>query len=487
MPGGGGRSEWERRMAAQRREAERQAKEQARLAREREKAAKEAHHLAQQGVAEAKSAAVEQQVRDLDEVLASALPRRPVSFSGLTAPSAPPRFEPGALAAGNPPPAWADFAPADPKGLARILGGNSRHAREVAEAQVRFDVAVEAHAQAEAARQRALANAKAAYDLHVAADQKRVADVRARQSAFISGDPEAVEWFVSRVLDASRYPRGFPRRYQVAYRPENRDVVVEFELPPQEVVPVMRGYRYVKARDAIDPLPRPQNETRQRYKRLIACVALRTLHEIFTATPSEAVEAVVFNGRLSTTDRATGKPARPHLLSVSAERAVFEDLVLAAVEPAACLTQLNALVSPNPYDLEAVEPFIAFDLKRFSFTDDMDVIAGLDSRPNLLNLTPTEFEHLVKQLFVAMGAEAWTTIPSKDGGVDAVATSKHLFFGGVCLIQAKRWTGLVGLESVHALTGVMADHNATTGVLVTTSWFGRASEQFANRNPPCLS
>jgi len=482
VPGGGGRSEWERRMAAQRREAERQAKEQARLARERERAAKEAHLLAQQGVAEAKSAAVEQRVRDLDEVLASALPRRPVSFSGLTAPSAPPRFEPGVLAAGNPPPGWADFAPADPKGLARIFGGNSRHAREVAEAQVRFDVAVEAHAQAEAARQRALANAKAAYDLQVAADQKRVADVRARQSAFISGDPEAVEWFVSRVLDGSRYPRGFPRRYQVAYRPENRDVVVEFELPPQAVVPAMRGYRYVKARDAIDPLPRPQNETRQRYKRLIACVALRTLHEIFTATPSEVVEAVVFNGRLSTTDRATGKPARPHLLSVSAERAVFEDLVLAAVEPAACLTQLNALVSPNPYDLEAVEPFIAFDLKRFRFTDDMDVIAGLDSRPNLLNLTPTEFEHLVKQLFVAMGAEAWTTIPSKDGGVDAVATSKHLFFGGVCLIQAKRWTGLVGLEAVHALTGVMADHNATTGVLVTTSWFGRASEQFANRN-----
>ena len=100
----------------------------------------------------------------------------------------------------------------------------------------------------------------------------------------------------------------------------------------------MRGYRYVKARDAVDPLPRPQGETRQRYKRLIACVALRTLHEIFTSTPSEVVEAVVFNGRLSTTDRATGKPARPHLLSVSAERAVFEDLVLAAVEPAACLT-----------------------------------------------------------------------------------------------------------------------------------------------------
>ncbi|MEV4080322.1 restriction endonuclease [Nonomuraea fuscirosea] len=47
---------------------------------------------------------------------------------------------------------------------------------------------------------------------------------------------------------------------------------------------------------------------------------------------------------------------------------------------------------------------------------------------------------------MAMGAEAWTTIPAKDCGVDAVATSDNLFFGGVCLIQAKRWANLVGLE-----------------------------------------
>lgn len=478
----GGRSDWERRMAAQRREAERVAKEQARLAREREKIRKEEYLAAQQRLADAKTAALDRQVKDLDEVLTSALRLRLVSFPSLMAPSVPSRFEPGALARGKPAPNWTDFAPTEPKGLARLLGGNARYAREVTDAQGRFDAAMKAHKQAEADRQRLLAQAKVVHGQQLAADSRRIGDIRLRKLAFMAGDPEAVEWFVGRVLDSSRYPGGFPREYQIAYRPENQDVVLEFELPPQKVVPDMRGYRYVKARDAVDPIPRPQNEIKQRYKRLIACVALRTLHEIFTATPSEVVAAVVFNGRLSTIDRSTGKPARPHLISVSAERSVFEDLVLAAVEPAACLIRLNALVSPNPYDLEAVEPFIAFDLKRFRFTDDLDVVAGLDSRPNLLKLSPTEFEHLVKQLFVAMGAEAWTTIPSKDGGVDAVATSKHLFFGGVCLIQAKRWTGLVGLESVHALTGVMADHNATTGVLVTTSWFGRASEQFAKRN-----
>jgi restriction system protein len=483
MPSGGGRrSEWERYAAAQRREAERYAKEQARLAKEREKAQREAHLASQQRTADSKTAAVEQRIGELDRVLIDVLQLRAISFADLAAPLMQSPFNPGTLANPNIPPDWSNFAPVEPRGFSRLLGGNARHAQELADAQQKFDAVAEAYRRAEDGRKHALADAKAAYDRQVKADQKRIAEVHKRQSTFSAGAPEAVEWFVGHVLDSSRYPRGFPRRYQVAYRPENRDVVVEFELPPQRVVPEARGYRFIKARDAIEPLPRPQLEIKQRYKRLIACVALRTLYEIFSATPPEIVEAVVFNGRLSTTDRSTGKPTRPHLLSVSAERPIFEDLVLAAVEPAACLTRLNALVSPNPYDLEAVEPFIAFDLKRFRFTDDLDVVADLDSRANLLKLSPTEFEHLVKQLFVAMGAEAWTTIPSKDGGVDAVATSKHLFFGGVCLIQAKRWTNLVGLESVHALTGVMADHNATTGVLVTTSWFGRASEQFAKRN-----
>jgi restriction system protein len=481
-----GRSEWERRQAAERREAERQAREHARLAKEREKARREQYLESQQRAAEAKSAAVDLQIKVLGDVLTSILPRSPLSFDGLKVAPKVPSFDPGPLGIAHPAPDWNAYAPIEPTGLSRIVGGAARHERQTVEARTRFEAAMSDYRQREDQRQRALASAKAEYERKAtdarakAAAQNAV--VQARRAAFAAGDAEAVEWFVGRVLDASRYPDGFPRRYQVAYRPENRDVVVEFEFPPQKVVPTVRGYRYVKVRDVIEPLPRPENEVKQRYARLIACIALRALHEIFTATPADVVEAVVFNGRVSTVDRATGKPARPHLLSVSAERAAFADLVLAAVEPAACLRRLNALVSPNPFDMEAVEPFIAFDLKRFRFTDNLDVVAGLDSRPNLLKLSPTEFEHLVRQLFVAMGAEAWTTIPSKDGGVDAVATSKDLFFGGVCLIQAKRWTGLVGLEAVHALTGVMADHNATTGVLVATSWFGRASEQFANRN-----
>src|SRR5262249_1443909 len=97
-----------------------------------------------------------------------------------------------------------------------------------------------------------------------------------------------------------------------------------------------------------------------------------------------------FNGRVSTIDRTTGKPDRPHLLSVSAERPKFMDLVLTGVDPTACVKKrLNELVSLNPFDMEAVDPFITFDLKGCRFTDDLDVVAGLDSRANLLKLSPT--------------------------------------------------------------------------------------------------
>jgi len=486
MTRSGGRSQWEREMAAQRREADRQTREQARLAKEQERTRRELHLQAQLRTAERKTAEVGEQIKVLDEVLTGILSLPVLRFDSLKVTPELPAFDPGPLGIPEPTPDWTEYAPPEPRGMSRLFGGLARHEQRTAEARSQFDSAVAGQLQREAGRLSALSTARADHERRLAGIREQAdaqnTEVEARRAAFAAGDPEAVEWFVRQVLDASRYPRGFPRTYQVAYRPENRDVVVEFELPPQQVIPTVRGYRYVRTRDAIDPLPRPAADIRLRYARLIACVALRTLHEIFASTPGDVVEAVVFNGRVSTIDRATGKPDRPHLLSVEAERSVFEDLVLEAVEPAACLKRLNALVSPNPFDLEAVEPFIEFDLRRFRFTDDMDVVAGLDSRKNLLKLSPTEFEHLVRQLFVAMGAEAWTTIPSKDGGVDAVATSKNLFFGGICLIQAKRWTGVVGLESVHALTGVMADHNATTGVLVTTSWFGRASEQFANRN-----
>jgi hypothetical protein len=108
---------------------------------------------------------------------------------------------------------------------------------------------------------------------------------------------------------------------------------VEYELPPQSVVPAERDYKYVATRDEIDTLTRPEKEIKDRYARLIAQVAIRTIHEVLISVPPEVASVVTFYGHVSTTDMATGQPIRPCLISVRAERDVFSTFVLADLDP----------------------------------------------------------------------------------------------------------------------------------------------------------
>jgi restriction system protein len=349
MARSGNLAEWERRLAEQRREEERLARERRQQERERERARQQEREESAQQDAEEQTAALDEQVKTLDEVLTSVLDLPPMTFDRLLVTAELPGFDPGPLGVAQPGPDWSDFAPPRPRGLRRLIPGTARRQRAITQARDQFEAATADHGRREEERRKALAVAKAKYHGKVSEERARAAArnayVARRQAAVAACDAESVAWFARCVLKASRYPDGFPREYQVAYDPARRTVAVEFELPPQGVVPPVRTYRYVKARDEIEPVPRPDHEIRQRYERLISAIALRTLHEIFSATAPDVVQAVSFTGYLSTTDRATGQPVRPTLLSASAGRPAFEALVLAAVDPAACVA---ALGSPVP-------------------------------------------------------------------------------------------------------------------------------------------
>jgi restriction system protein len=308
---------------------------------------------------------------------------------------------------------------------------------------------------------------------------------RRAEDAFNADGPEAFVEEVQRGLATSVYPDGLEGSCAAQYLPESAELWVEYELPRQDVVPAVTGYRYVKTRDQIVPEPRKEPERGRLYEKMIARVALRTLAEAFDVAPVTLVNGIVFNGYVSAKDRATGQPVRPLLLSVHATREAFTRILLdePELDPKACLTSyLNAVISPHPYDLEAVRPVVQFDLSKYKFVEEMNVIAGLDSRPDLLALKPVEFEHLIRELFEAMGMKSWVTQATKDEGVDGVAVNEDPIVGGLCIIQAKRYSKIVGLEAVHALAGVMEDKHAAKGVLVTTSWVGKASRDFAARN-----
>ena len=354
MARSGSLAAWEQRLAAQRREDDRQARQKKQAERDAERIRQQEHLASRQQEAEDKTAEVQARMKALGEVLTSVLPARPLTFERLLAAPKTPEFDPGPLAAARPAPEWKDYAPAPATGLGRLLGGGGRQARQAAEeARTRFDAAVAEHQRQEAGRRRELAAAKATYDRKVTEERAKTAARNAyvthRQTAFAAGDPEAVQWFAGCVLRASRYPDGFPREYLVTYLPQARCLEVDVQLPAREVVPAVRAYRYVKTRDAVDPVPRAESEISQAHERLVACVALRVLHEVFGAMADDLVQAVALTGWVATTDRATGTPVRPRLIDLRADRATFAALVLDAVDPVACLAHLTGL-APRGHD-----------------------------------------------------------------------------------------------------------------------------------------
>ena len=150
------------------------------------------------------------------------------------------------------------------------------------------------------------------------------------------------------------------------------------------------------------------------------------------------------------------------------------------LSPSKCLRALGAELSPHPYELEPVEPFIDFDLAKYRLVTAAEALVALDHHVDLLQMNPYEFERLVKDLFTKIGYETWRTTSSRDDGIDAVAVKSDPLLPVECVIQAKRFRKAVPPKEVQALIGAMAEAGtATHGVLVTTSWLSDRSRQRA--------
>lgn len=158
-------------------------------------------------------------------------------------------------------------------------------------------------------------------------------------------------------------------------------------------------------------------------------------------------------------------------------------LDLSRVDPLSCLQGLNASVSKSPTELAPVRPTLEFDMVDPRFVQESDVLGQLDDRPNLMALSPKEFESLITNLFQKMGLETKQTQPSRDGGVDCVAYDPRPIFGGKVIVQAKRYKNTVGVSAVRDLFGTMQNEGASKGILVTTSGYGKSSFDFADGKP----
>jgi HJR/Mrr/RecB family endonuclease len=95
---------------------------------------------------------------------------------------------------------------------------------------------------------------------------------------------------------------------------------------------------------------------------------------------------------------------------------------------------------------------------------------------DLLNLTPTEFEDMVVELYRMAGHEAKRTGAVGDNGVDVEVQAKN---GEKWIVQCKRWKGSVGEPIVRDFYGAMHHEKADKGTIITAGRFTRQATDWS--------
>jgi restriction system protein len=375
-----------------------------------------------------------------------------------------------------------------PSALEKLIpGSEGRYQRALQEMRIKFQENQKKFDAYIAAREAKIKNLRDEYDKEKqdfeTKKQERNIEVDEFEAAYKKCDPTAVISYCTMVLERSDYPEGFPQEFRAAYVPESKELVVEYELPTTDIVPKIADYRYTKSKDTIEEKSRKPSEVKEQYEDIVASMCLRTLHELIESDQNDNIHVIAFNGFVQTVDPSTGRDIRPYLISIRTTKERFCELDLSRVDKRACLRNLGAQVSPRPDEMVSVKPIIEFDMVDKRFVEQSDILGDLESRPNLMDLKPFEFENLVSNLFERIGFQAKLTRSSKDGGVDAVAFDPRPILGGKVVIQAKRYRNVVGVSAVRDLYGTMINEGANKGILVTTSHYGPDAYDFSKDKP----
>jgi restriction system protein len=350
-----------------------------------------------------------------------------------------------------------------------------------------FDAARQAAAKDYAARVHAWELAK---DEYREKQKDQNAQVKALREEYKAGDASAVEYFFAEVLNHSAYPDSLPRGNILHFNQSSGVLIVDYELPDQSAFPSIREMKYVAARKQFQEVPVSESWLKKTYDETLYQIALRTLHELYIADESEVLKSIVFNGWVQSIDRATGKETHGCILSIQAEREEFLQINLSQVDPRACFRKLKGVASSKLIELTPVRPILSINREDHRFVEGYAVADTLDDRTNLAAMDWLDFENLIRELFEKEfsknGGEVKITQASRDGGVDAIAFDPDPIRGGKIVIQAKRYTNVVGVAAVRDLYGTVHNEGANKGILVTTATYGSDAYEFAKDKPLTL-
>ena len=329
------------------------------------------------------------------------------------------------------------------------------------------------------------------FDAEVEAQHEEIDNLR---QTYTELDEVAVREYCEMVLGNSAYPFDFNKEVDLSYDRDSGLLGIDYLLPGTADVPSRQSVRYVKSRDEFVEKELSSAAKNRLYESVLYQITIRTLHELFEADAANAVKLISFNGWVDAVSSATGHVERKCIISVQCEKDEFELINLQGIcdqnSYKDCFKSLKGVSGAKLTALTPVRPILEFNKTDKRFADHYEVAGSLDDSVNLASMDWEDFEHLVREVFErefsASGGEVRVTQASRDGGVDAVAFDPDPIRGGKIVIQAKRYTNVVGVAAVRDLYGTVMNEGATKGILVTTSQYGPDAYTFANGKPLTL-
>lgn len=310
------------------------------------------------------------------------------------------------------------------------------------------------------------------------------------KDSYLKQNVDSIIEYCEMVLNNSSYPETFTKNYELEYNPDNKILIVEYELPSIESFPKVKEVKYIASRKELKESFIPESQQSKMFDEAMYKITLRTIHELLESDAANAIDAISLNGWIKAINKATGKEENNCILSIQVKKNEFLQIDLANVDPKTCFKNLKGVASSKLSSITPVQPILQISKVDKRFVESYEVTNQLDTSTNLAAMDWEDFEHLIRELFEkefqTNGGEVKVTQASRDGGVDAVAFDPDPIRGGKIVIQAKRYTNTVGVSAVRDLYGTVMNEGATKGILVSTADYGPDAYEFAKGKPLTL-
>ena len=307
---------------------------------------------------------------------------------------------------------------------------------------------------------------------------------------FELGEVSAIENYFEHSIENIKLPFDFFLEVELEYQIETKMLIVDILLPTVDDFPRLKKITFVKNRNEFKESFLSDSALNAKYDSVIYQIVLICFNLIFGSDKYGRVESVVINGKVNTIDKATGNHIEPYILSINVKKENFKILNLDSIDPKAWFRSAKGIAAAKLSIVTPVPPVVVLNKEDRRFIEGYGVIGNVDDSMNLATMDWQDFENLIRELFEwefsTNGGEVKITQASRDKGVDAVAFDPDPIKGGKIVIQAKRYTNVVGVSAVRDLYGTIMNEGANKGILVSTSNYGNDAYEFAKDKPITL-